>query len=88
MSLPKITKPLMESTSVSMAEDPIKYLIAGMDELHDENNELGEFLYRCSIHPSMSQLEQEAFLRGAISVYILLRNQAQADELDKQWGEG
>ncbi len=85
MPLPKLSQNIMEVTAMSMAENPIKYLTDGLDEISAEDETLSIFLYRASQHKDMTLTEREAFLRGSLAVYLLLRNQAQADELDKQW---
>lgn len=85
MPLPKLSQQIMEVTAMSMAENPVNYLIKALDEISESDEVLSSFLYRASKHLDMTVKEREAFLRGSLAVYLLLRNQAQADELDKQW---
>lgn len=85
MPLPRLSQEIVEVTAMSMGENPVKYLVDALDDIHENDEVLSSFLYRASGHKDMTIKERETFLRGAVAIYLLLRNQAQADELDKQW---
>ena len=95
MPLPLVSKQTLASHSASIARVDINaYLVEQIKVIERENPEIYLYLIAVAsadivnetVNPD-SDWMKEAQLRSLIQMYMLLRSQAEADDMNKAWGD-
>jgi hypothetical protein len=88
MALPIITEELFAGLQAgwnSEKEKNAEKLKERLLILDEENPVLAKFLWAAYGTTTASEKERAAWMIGAVSMYFLLRSQAESDDLRKQW---
>jgi hypothetical protein len=85
MNIPKVSLDVMQSTTVSIADNK-DFWENAIDTISIENPLLYQLLVVSNSSDNKSSEFRNGYKRGAILVYILLSRQAEADDMNEIWG--
>ena len=85
MKIPKVSLATMSSTTASLTNNE-EFWESAIQTMYKENPLLYQLLVVGESNDNSTEDFNEGYKRGAVLIYTLLSNQAEADDMNESWG--